>query len=119
MTVQADSLDTKRKKRDEHLRSADFFDVERHAEVRFVSDTVTVDGDVLSVTGQLHAAGKAVPLRLEARVPRSTGSCTSKDTPVDHRELGMTWSPLGILRSPSTLSAAAGSFRTDRHTLDL
>ena len=24
-------------------------------------------------------------------------------TTVDHRVLGMTWSPLGILRSPSTL----------------
>jgi polyisoprenoid-binding protein YceI len=104
LTIQADSLDTKHKKRDKHLRSADFFDVERHPEVRFVSDTVTADGDRLRVSGQLHAAGKTVPLQLEARVTEADGQLhVEATTPVDHRELGMTWSPLGILRSPSTL----------------
>ena len=29
LTIEADSLDTKHKKRDEHLRSKDFFDVEQ------------------------------------------------------------------------------------------
>src|SRR3954449_4503975 len=38
LTIQAASLDTKMAKRDEHLRSRDFFDVERHPQIRFSSD---------------------------------------------------------------------------------
>src|SRR3954453_7846168 len=38
LTIHAASLDTKRAKRDEHLRSDDFFDVEHHPQVRFVSE---------------------------------------------------------------------------------
>jgi polyisoprenoid-binding protein YceI len=104
LTIDADSLDTKHAKRDKHLRSADFFDVQNHPEVRFVSDTATIDGDRLRISGQLHAAGKAVPLQFDARVTEVDGHPhVEASTPVDHRELGMTWSPLGILRAPSTL----------------
>src|SRR5215212_5344117 len=45
LTIQAPSLDTKMAKRDEHLRSQDFFDVERHSQVRFISDGAAFDGD--------------------------------------------------------------------------
>lgn len=104
LTIEADSLDTKQAKRDKHLRAKDFFDVEQHPEVRFVSTTATLDGDVLRVSGQLDAGGSAVPLQLDARVTEVDGQPhIEATTPVDHRELGMTWSPLGILRSPSTL----------------
>lgn len=104
LTIQADSLDTKHKKRDKHLRSEDFFDVEHHPEVRFVSETATLHGDVLQVSGQLHAAGKAVSLELDARVSEVDGQPhIEATTTADHRDLDMTWSPLGILRAPSTL----------------
>jgi polyisoprenoid-binding protein YceI len=104
LTIDADSLDTKHNKRDKHLRSADFFDVEHHPEVRFTSETATVDGDRLRVSGQLHAAGKAVPLQLDAHITEVDGHPRLEaTTPVDHRQLGMTWSPLGIMRAPSTL----------------
>jgi len=39
ITVAARSVDTKNNKRDEHLRSADFFDVANHPDITF-----TVDG---------------------------------------------------------------------------
>ena len=104
LTIEADSLETKNKKRDEHLRSKDFFDVEHHPEVSFVSDTATVHGDVLRVSGKLHATGKAVPLELDARLTQVDGHPhIEATTSADHRELGMTWSPLGILRAPSKL----------------
>jgi len=104
LTIEATSLDTKLAKRDEHLRSEDFFDVERHPQVRFVSERAELDGDKLSVRGQLHAAGWQVPLELDATVREIDGELEIEAvTEADHRELGMRWSPLGILRAPSKL----------------
>ena len=104
LTIEAASLDTKQKKRDEHLRSNDFFDVGRHPQVRFVSESVLLHGDTLCVRGQLHAAGRQIPLELDATVREIDGELELEAvTEADHRKLGMTWSPLGILRAPSKL----------------
>src|SRR3954469_1766486 len=104
LTLQAASLDTKMAKRDEHLRSGDFFDVENHPQVRFVSDRAELDGDTLRVHGQLEAAGRSIALVFDATVREVDGELEIEATAeADHRELGMTWSPLGILRAPSKL----------------
>jgi polyisoprenoid-binding protein YceI len=104
LTIDADSLDTKNAKRDAHLRSPGFFDVEHHPQVRFLSDSAVLDGNTLKVRGQLHAAGKHVPLELHATVRNvDDGLEIEAITHTDHRELGMTWSPMGILRAPSKL----------------
>ncbi len=104
LTIDADSLDTKNRKRDAHLRSADFFDVEHHPQVRFVSDAATLAGDTLKVSGQLHAAGKYIQLGFDARVRRVDGRLEIEAiTHADQRQLGMTWSPFGMLRAPSKL----------------
>jgi polyisoprenoid-binding protein YceI len=104
LTIDAGSLDTKNAERDDHLRSADFFDVEQHPQVRFLSDSAILEGDTLKVRGELHAAGKHVPLELDATVRVVDGELQIEAvTRADHRELGMTWSPLGILRAPSKL----------------
>ena len=104
LTIDADSLDTKDRKRDAHLRSADFFDVEHHPQVRFVSDAATLAGDTLKVTGQLHAAGKYLQLGFDAKVRRVDGRLEIEAiTDADHRRLGMVWSPFGMLRAPSKL----------------
>src|SRR5919108_3786455 len=66
LAIQADSLDTKNNKRDEHLRSKDFFHVANHPEARFESDTAALHGNTLQVSGRLHAAGRTIPLRLDA-----------------------------------------------------
>ena len=102
LTIEADSLDTKHNKRDQHLRSADFFNVAEHPQVQFVSDSATVDGERLTVHGNLSAAGKTIPLHLDATL-RAVGLEVEAVTDADHRALGMTWSRLGILRAPSKL----------------
>ena len=105
LTIDANSLDTHNFRRDKHLRSADFFDVENHAQVRFVSDTVAVDGQRLTVRGQLVAAGKRIPLEVDVALRRDGDELLiDATTQADHRRLGMTWSPLGIVRTPSELA---------------
>jgi polyisoprenoid-binding protein YceI len=104
LTIDAATLDTKNPKRDKHLRSPEFFDVERHPEVRFVSDSAELEGETLRVRGRLHAAGKHVPVEVDATLRAVDDELeTEATTEVDHRKLGMTWSPLGTLRPPSTL----------------
>jgi polyisoprenoid-binding protein YceI len=115
LTIDAASLDTKHAKRDTHLRSADFFDVERHPHVRFTSSSATADGDSLKVRGQLDAAGKQIPLELDASVRVVDGGELEVEavTYADQRRLGMTWSPLGMLRAPSKLIVRAHLIRDE------
>jgi polyisoprenoid-binding protein YceI len=69
LTIDAASIDTRVTKRDEHLRSPDFFFVALHPQVRFRSTRVTGlgNGDV-HVSGTLEAAGTTVPLAFDASV---------------------------------------------------
>ena len=104
LTIEADSLNTGNARRDEHLRSADFFDAPNHPQVRCVSQLATLDGDRLDVRGELHAAGKTIPLELEGVVrPDGDELEVAVTTHADHRRLGMTWNQLGMLRTPSKL----------------
>jgi polyisoprenoid-binding protein YceI len=104
LTIDAASVQTRNRKRDDHLRSADFFDAENQPWVRFVSDSAVLEGDRLSVRGSLFARDRSIPLELEARVRRVGNELQIEAaTPAPHRELGMTWSPLGMIRSRSEL----------------
>lgn len=109
LTIDATSLNTGNAKRDEHLRSDDFFDTERHPTVRFVSTSVSgpVD-DRMQVQGELLAAGHRVLLELEPTLRQSADRLQlDASAKVDQRELGMTWSPLGMTRTPATLTVRA------------
>ncbi|MEA2136174.1 MAG: hypothetical protein QOC68_4083 [Solirubrobacteraceae bacterium] len=104
LVIDADSLDTKVKPRDKHLRSDDFFDVVNHPQVRFAADAATLDGNTLTARGRLHAAGKDIPLDVDATITPVGDRFELEATAlVDQRELGMLWSPLGITRAPSRL----------------
>jgi polyisoprenoid-binding protein YceI len=102
--IDAASLDTNNQLRDKHLRSADFFDVETHPHVRFLSDSATLAGERLKLRGRLYVAGESMPLNLEATV-RRVGDELEVDagTDADHHDLGMTKSTLGTIRTPSHL----------------
>jgi polyisoprenoid-binding protein YceI len=104
LTVDAASVDTNNRKRDTHLRSGDFFDVINYPEVRFVSDSASLSGRLLKVRGHLHAAGKSIPVDLDASVtPVGDELEVEAETHADHQLLGITWNPLGMLRTPSKL----------------
>ena len=57
-TVKVTSIDTNEPSRDEHLRSADFFNVEAHPEITFESTSIEqLDDEGLRVTGNLTING--------------------------------------------------------------
>ena len=66
-TVDLASIDTANADRDAHVRSADFFEVERHPTMTYQSTGVRYDGDDLVVDGDLtlHGVTRSVPLKLE------------------------------------------------------
>jgi polyisoprenoid-binding protein YceI len=67
VVIRADSISTGNRKRDAHLRSQDFLDVERYPEIRFQSDRVERgrDRDTLRLTGQLTICGKSREIVIE------------------------------------------------------
>ena len=112
LTIEADSLDTKNDRRDKHLRSPDFFGVEQHPYVRFVSQSAALEGERLKVRGLLHARGASVPLAIDATLRRAGDELEIEAvTLADHQQLGMTWNLLGVLRTPSKLIVRGGLVR--------
>jgi polyisoprenoid-binding protein YceI len=112
LSVDARSLTTGSFRRDKHLLSADFLDADANPIITFTSTTVTLDGDTLAINGQFTAAGRTMPLGLEASTRREEGELLlDASTIADHRELGMTWNPLGMIRGQTRLLAHARLFR--------
>jgi polyisoprenoid-binding protein YceI len=109
LTLDAVSLATGNPRRDRHLRSPAFFDVQHHPEVRFRSSSVhDRGGGRLQVEGELEAAGGRVPLPVEVTVTHADGRLDlDAAATVDQRELGMTFSPLRMVRTPTALSVHA------------
>ncbi len=67
-TIDSASINTSNTKRDEHLRSADFFDVEKCPKIEFVSKAATKGKDdkwMLAGDLTMHCVTKAVNLMLE------------------------------------------------------
>ena len=67
VTIQIASIDTDNERRDNHLRSADFFHAEMYPEMTFVSSKAEQKGETLMVTGDLtlHGVTKQVVLPVE------------------------------------------------------
>ncbi|NGO13736.1 YceI family protein [Streptomyces sp. HC44] len=107
VTLDAASLDTKHAKRDKHLRSADFFDTDRHPAITFaVRSAVPGTDDTVEVSGQLTVRGISRPQSTTARVTDSTADAITltAELTVDRAEFGMSWDQLGMLRGLATVT---------------
>jgi polyisoprenoid-binding protein YceI len=98
VTIDAASIDTHEARRDEHLRSADFLDVERHPSLTFRSTSVEGDGDRWAVDGELTILGVTRPVRLDVTYEGSTRdpwggqrAAFSAHTEIDRESFGLTW----------------------------
>lgn len=63
-SVDMASIDTRAEDRDNHLRSADFFDVETHPTMTYESTGIRRDGDDFLVDGELTIRGVTRPVTL-------------------------------------------------------
>jgi polyisoprenoid-binding protein YceI len=99
VVIDASSIDTGVADRDAHLRSADFFDVERHPEITFKSTAVTRTGadrlrvgGALTIKGVTREVGLDVEILGQAKDPwGNERAAFSATTSIDRREFGLTW----------------------------
>ncbi len=99
LTMQSGSLSTKNKQRDKHLRSADFFDAEKHPTVVLnVTEATPAASGEIAMRGTLTAAGHSEPVSFTARAQDIGPDAVTlrADLVVDRTLFGMTWSPMGI-----------------------
>src|SRR3954451_14806345 len=96
--IKATSIDTGVANRDTHLRSADFFDVEKYPEITFKSESVQPAGkDKYNVTGTLtmHGVSKKVTLPVtyggQVKVGGSTRAGFQTETTLDRKAYGIIW----------------------------
>jgi len=109
ITVGAASVSTKNKKRDEHLRSADFFNSEVYPHIVFTAQQVTVSDDGATITGTLQVRDKTVPLTFPATVAAIGDDSIVLDAQVhvDRTDFGLTWNQLGMSSNQNALTLHA------------
>ncbi len=109
ITVASASIDTKNKKRDEHLRSADFLDAENHPAITFTADQVSPARPGFAVTGSLTVRGTTRPLSFDAQIASTDGSEVWLDgeAAVDRTDFGLTWNQLGMSSVDNTITVHA------------
>ena len=99
-TIDAASINTRDAQRDGHLKSADFFDVEKFPKLTFRSAKVERAGDdELAVTGELtiHGVAREVVFKVEGPTPAgkdpwgNTRIGLSAVTKINRKDFGLTW----------------------------
>lgn len=98
VAVEVASIDTRDDKRDEHLRTNDFFSAPEFPTMTFASTSVTGSGTERKVTGDLTIRGTTKQVTLDATFEgtatdpwggsRAAFSATAE---VDREDFGMTW----------------------------
>ncbi len=92
--IEVASIDTGIAKRDEHLRSADFFDAKKYPAITFKSQSVKRTGDKAGdVTGELTMHGVTRPMVLHVELVNSATSERTRwkvmTAPLKRREFGL------------------------------
>jgi len=98
MTLDVASIDTNAAPRDEHLRSADFFDAATHPKITFRSTQIAAQGADVTIRGDLTIRGVTRPVTLtgEFTAPMtdpwgSTRAALAASAKLSRKEWGLTW----------------------------
>lgn len=98
-SAKASSIDTDNEKRDEHLKSEDFFDAENHPEISFkASGYEKTDDDSFKLKGDLTMKGKTNEVILEGEFGGigkdpwgNTKAGFSLEGKIDRTDFGLNW----------------------------
>lgn len=98
-TIEIDSVNTDQLKRDEHLKSPDFFDTKKYPVMKFVSREVTGNATELKVLGDLTIKDITKPVTLivqyegQAKDPWGNDKVAfSAATKINRKDFGLTYS---------------------------
>jgi polyisoprenoid-binding protein YceI len=99
VVIKVSSIDTANTKRDEHLRSADFFDVAKYPDMTFALTKVEKDKEGLVAHGKLtmHGVTKEIslPFKLNGPITDPWGNSRlgiEARTTLNRKDYGLTWS---------------------------
>ena len=97
-TIQSKSIDTDISKRDDHLRSPDFFDAEKFPTITFEAKEVKKDGNQQVLAGKftMHGVTKDVSLPVTVKGPikdpwGNTRIGLEVNTKLNRKDYGLTW----------------------------
>ncbi|MFY3791945.1 YceI family protein [Ureibacillus sp. MALMAid1270] len=92
------SINTRSVDRDNHLKSADFFDVEKYPTITFKSTNITKDGDDYKVTGDLTIKDVTKPVTFDVEFGGKGKNPWGVDVygfeaeaKINREEFGLTW----------------------------
>jgi polyisoprenoid-binding protein YceI len=107
LDIKAASLNTGIAKRDDHLRSADFFEAEKFPDISVVVTAAdAVDVDTIGLRAQLTIKGTTKPLELKAKVaPVGDGGMrlTTQAT-INRQDFGVDGNMMGMITDNVTIS---------------
>jgi polyisoprenoid-binding protein YceI len=114
-SIQAASIDTNNKKRDDHLKNEDFFNVEQFPMMTFKSTTVTSTGDgTFEMTGNLNVLGidreVVLPVTINGPVEGKRGATLigiECITVLDRRDLGIDHGPAASIGNAVKIDISA------------
>ncbi len=98
LVFDAKSIDTRNKRRDSHLRSDDFFEVEKYPTFTYAATGASpTDDGQLRVTGSLTIKDQSRPLEVlvTASQPDPDRAILTAEAEIDRRQWGMTWAKMG------------------------
>lgn len=99
-SIDVAGVNTKNQKRDDHLRSPDFFDAAKFPAITFKSTKIEKTGqDKLSITGNLTIRGTTKPVVLQAELTpevqnpfsKATTRGATATTTINREDFGLTW----------------------------
>lgn len=99
-TIDASSVDTRKSDRDDHLRSGDFFDVEKHPSLTFETTNITKKAeDQYDMTGDFTIIGTTKPVTFDitfeglAKDPMTGDEAAgfTGSTTINRKDFGLTW----------------------------
>jgi polyisoprenoid-binding protein YceI len=105
--IKTASLETGIRKRDEHLRSADFFEVEKYPETSLVITGVeAVDGDTVDLRAELTVKGttKPLPLRAAVTVLGDGALRLTTQATINRKDFGVDGNLVGMVADDVTIS---------------